>query len=235
MAAQDPAVLMAEFDVPGTPPPPLPPDYNVAPTKQVYTVVDRPTDDREFVRSLEVMKWGLVPSWAKDPGIGSRMINARLESVASKPAFRSAWRRRRALIPADGFYEWYTPQAHDGARPRKQPYFIHRNDGRPLAMAGIFEFWRSQEASPDAPWLRTMAIVTTDSSGPMAHIHDRMPVLVDAQHWADWLDPTFPDDPMNLLEPARSATVLEAYPVSTAVNSVRHNGPELLDPLPLGE
>lgn len=226
---------MAEFEVTGAPPPALPPDYNVAPTKQVYTVVDRPVAEHEFQRSLEVMKWGLVPSWAKDPAIGSRMINARLESIAKKPAFRSAWRRRRALIPADGFYEWYAPAQQGTARPRKQPYFIHRSDGKPLAMAGIFEFWRPRDAEPQDPWLRTMAIITTDSSGPMAHIHDRMPVLVDPRHWQAWLDPEFPDDPSDLLDPPQSAGALEAYPVSTAVNSVRNNGPELLDPLPLGE
>lgn len=219
----------------GSAPAALPPDYNVAPTKLVYTVVDRPVDDHEYQRSLEVMKWGLVPSWAKNPSIGSRMINARLESVAKKPAFRSAWRRRRALIPADGYYEWYTPKAVDGTRPHKQPYFIHRTDGRPLAMAGIFEFWRDPAAETHDPWLRTMAILTTDSSGPMAHIHDRMPVLVDQQHWSQWLEPEFPDDPASLLQPEQSARALEAYPVSTAVNSVRNNGPELLDPLPLGE
>jgi putative SOS response-associated peptidase YedK len=233
VAAKDPAALMAEFETTGTLPQQLPPDYNVAPTKQVYTVVDRPLDDHGYQRSLEVMRWGLVPSWAKNSAIGSRMINARLESVAQKPAFRSAWRRRRALIPADGFYEWYTPESIGDAKPRKQPYYIHRSDGESLAMAGIFEFRRNPEASPDEPWLRTTAIITTDASGPMAHIHERMPVMVGRDRWEEWLDPTYQGDPGDLLDPASAAAQLIAYPISTAVNSVRNNGPQLLTPLPL--
>jgi len=224
---------MAQFGVVREPDQKLPPDFNVAPTKNVYTVVDRPIDDH-VERTLAVMRWGLVPSWAKTPSIANRMINARIESAATKPAYRAAWHRRRALVPADGFYEWYQPQSQ-GSRPPKQPYFIHRQDGASLAMAGLYEFWRDPTKRPDDPaaWLRTVAVLTTAAAGPMAHIHNRMPVLVESKKWQSWLDPDFAGDPTELLQPELSVQALQAYPVSTRVNSVRNNGPELLEPLPL--
>lgn len=242
-SATSAAVLVKEFQVADPPRATLPADYNVAPTKDVYAVV---VDDSnaEPTRLLTTMRWGLVPSWAKDIRIGNRMINARIETVADKPAYRRAWHRRRALLPADGYYEWYTPDVSATAgpdapapargKPRKQPYYIHDPSGRSLAMAGLYEFWRDPKAAPDDPhaWLRTTVVLTAASAGPLSHIHDRMPVLVDPSQWEDWLDPQFGGDPAQLLDPPATAAGLVAYPVSTLVNAVRNNGPELIEPLP---
>ncbi len=190
--------------------------------------MDRPVEDR-VQRQLRTARWGLVPSWAKDPAVGARMINARWEQAASKPAFRAAFARRRCLVPADGYYEWYAPAQPEGARgkPRKQPYFIHRADGADLAMAGLFEFWRPD---PGAEWLVTVSVLTTAAVGPLAAIHDRMPVIVAREAHAAWLDPGA------ALEDGFDGFVdvgaLALYPVSTEVNSVRNNGPHLLDPIP---
>ena len=217
-AAKDVASLVEEFEVARPPDETLPPDYNVAPSKQVYIVVDRETDDG-VQRQLRTAKWGLVPSWAKDPKIGNRMINARIETAAQKPSFRRAWAKRRCLLPADGYYEWYA-----GEGP-KQPFFIHRTDGGSLAMAGLFEFWKDGD-----DWLVTTCVLTTDAPDALGRIHDRMPLLVPRDNWGMWLDPeSLPA--VDMAVPAM-ATGLAAYPVSTAVNNVKHNGPQLLDPLP---
>ena len=216
---------------------PLPADYNVAPTKDVYAVLTRAHRGEDAPhRTLRVLRWGLVPSWAKDPGIGSRMINARLETAAQKPAFRRAFARRRCLVPADGYYEWYTPAAVEpGRRPRKQPFYIHRRDGASLALAGIYEFWRPADADPQDPasWLTTMALLTTSAPDDTGRIHDRAHLLLERRDWQAWLDPERTDaEPLvDLLVPAAPGE-LEAYPVSTAVNNVRNNGPDLLEPLP---
>lgn len=234
-ATKDPAALAEEFEVP-IPEETLVPDYNVAPTKKVYVVLDRP----EHGRSLEVARWGLVPSWAKDPSIGSRMINARAETLADKPAYRRAFAKRRCLVPAAGYYEWYEPA--DGpkgrsGKPLKQPFFIHPADGATLAMAGLYEWWRDPSRPEDDPqaWRLTCTVVTTQASDAVGRIHDRMPMTVPHQAWSAWLDPTHQVEVAALLAPA-AALALDAYPVSTKVNSVRNNGPELLeavsDPLP---
>jgi putative SOS response-associated peptidase YedK len=174
-----------------------------------------------------VMRWGLVPHWAKDPKIGSRMINARAESAASKSAFRDAVARRRCLLPADGWYEW---QAGAGTGNRKQPYFITPADGSGLALAGLWSTWRDPNADPDQPPLVTCAVITTAAVGPLAEIHDRMPLVLPAQVWADWLDPDSAE-PGELLAPPSGDLVhgLELRPVSTAVNDVRREGPELVE------
>jgi putative SOS response-associated peptidase YedK len=224
----------------------LQPDYNVAPTKPVYAVVERAVsadggstgpepDGRPAVgpepvlRELRVMRWGLVPFWAKDPKIGSRMINARAETVADKPAFRRAFARRRCLLPADGYYEW---QAQPDAA--KQPVYISPQDGRPLAFAGLYELWRDPAVASDDPdaWLWTTTIITTSAPDELGVIHDRMPMIIDPDRWTDWLDPASADpaDLRALLLPAAS-TGLQVYPVSTLVNAVRNNGPQLIRPL----
>lgn len=234
-AAKDPAALAEEFEA-VAPTEALAPDYNVAPTKKVYVVVDRPVDDT-VTRTLEVARWGLVPSWAKDPSIGSRMINARAETVAEKPAFRRAFAKRRCLLPADGYYEWYQPEdGPTGARgkPLKQPFFIRPADGSSLAMAGLYEWWRDpsrEDGDPDA-WRLTCTVITTEASDEIGRIHDRMPMTVARARWADWLDPATPTEQVaGLLAPALSVR-LESYPVSTEVNAVRNNGPSLIAPLP---
>ena len=236
---------------------PLAPDYNVAPTKPVYAVLTRQPDARDSSRAgsrsgdadgavadlgdageaasqrqLRVIRWGLVPFWAKDVKIGSRMINARAETVAEKPAFRRAFAQRRCLLPADGYYEW---QQHEG-KP-KQPIYISRADGRSLAVAGLYELWRDATVPPDDAdaWLWTTTIITTSAPDDLGHIHDRMPMLIDTASWGEWLDPANRDvsDLRGLLVPAM-VSGLTTYPVSTAVNSVRNNGPELIEPIDPG-
>jgi putative SOS response-associated peptidase YedK len=231
---------------------PLLPDYNVAPTKPVYAVMDRPAraepaatepadkDDpgrAEIARELRVVRWGLVPAWAKDIKIGSRLINARAETVHEKPSFRRAFARRRCLLPADGYFEWQVRE--EGGKKVKQPFFIHRADSGPLAFAGLYELWRDH-AVPDgdpAAWLWTTTIITTTAPDELGQIHDRMPMVIAPESWADWLSPGNSDvsDLRALLTPA-AARGLASYPVSTAVNSVRNNGPDLIEPVaaPLG-
>jgi putative SOS response-associated peptidase YedK len=216
----------------------LRPDYNVAPTKPVYAVLDRQRKDGDgapqargaAVRELRVVRWGLVPSWAKDASIGSRMINARAETVSEKPAFRGAFAKRRCLLPADGYYEWQAPPA--GTKAPKQPYFICRPDHGVLAFAGIYELWRDRSMPKDDPaaWLWTAAVITTSAPDELGEIHDRMPMVIGRSSWADWLDPVNTDvgDVRALLAPA-TTTGLVSYPVSVAVNSVRNNGPELIE------
>lgn len=233
---------------------PLRPDYNVAPTKAVYAVVTRgaspseaPPDSppaeaagsADVARELRVVRWGLVPFWAKDPSIGSRLINARAETVASKPAFRRAFTRRRCLLPADGYYEWQRPDGSESDTPggkgkgaAKQPYYIFREDGGPLAFAGLYELWRDSSLPEDheRAWLWTATIITTSAPDELGRIHERMPMVIQADCWQDWLDPAAndPADLIALLAPAASIG-LTSYPVSTAVNSVRNNGPELIE------
>jgi len=230
-STRDPATLAIEFDaVDGTDGAAPSADYNVAPTKPVLSVVTRhPRDaqgipDRDrTVRSIRVMRWGLVPHWAKDPSIGSRMINARAESAATKPAFRDPVARRRCLLPADGWYEW---QAGSGAR--KQPFFITPADGSGLALAGLWSTWRPADAPEQV--LVSCAVLTTDAVGPLAEVHDRMPLILPTQAWAAWLDPDS-DDPGPLLAPppAQLVAALELRPVSTEVNDVRRDGPALVE------
>jgi putative SOS response-associated peptidase YedK len=237
-----PAQLAQEFevddlfdDLPG-------PDYNVAPTVAVPAVFERRAKATgEVRRRLAPLTWGLVPSWAKDRSIGSRLINARVESVADKPAFRKAFATRRCLLPADGFYEWYTPDGHGSDTPRgkskvkKQPFFLHRRDGGLLVMAGLYEIWRDPDRPEDDPdrfrW--TCTVLTTQAEDAVGHIHDRMPMMVERDRWGAWLDPTVSsrDDLLSLLVPAAPGR-LEAFPVSTDVNNVRNNGPELVEPVP---
>lgn len=218
----------------------LEPDYNVAPTKEVYAVLERPPrkDDPEVTRQLRVLRWGLVPSWAKDPSIGSRMINARMETVAEKPAYKKAFAQRRCLLPADGYFEWYpTSQLGKGGKPVKQPFFIRPKEGGTLAMAGLYELWRDPTRADDDParWRWTCTVITTDAEDDLGHIHDRMPLMVEPDRWSAWLDPTTPQDGLlDLLVPAAPGA-LEAYAVPTLVNNVRNNGPELVAPLPLEE
>jgi putative SOS response-associated peptidase YedK len=210
------------------------PDYNVAPTRRVFAVVERPARDGEpAARELRVLRWGLVPSWAKDASGGGRLINARAETVAVKPAFRRAFAKRRCILPADGYYEWQA--VTEGGKQRKQPYYIYRKDGAALAFAGVYELWRDEALPSDheRAWLWTAAIITTNATDDVGQIHDRMPMVIAPQAWADWLDPGT-SDPGRLqatMLPAMAGG-LTSHPVSMAVNFVRNNGPELIKPLP---
>ncbi len=246
-ASRSPDDLVEEFDVQRVDvAEPLPPDYNVAPTKPVYAVLARPprdeqgrrVEDAEPQRRLSVLRWGLVPSWAKNASVGSRLVNARMETVHEKPAFRRAFAARRCLLPADGYFEWYGER-----KGAKQPFFIRPHDGGILAMAGLYEIWRDPQRPDDDPdpLLWTCTVLTTSAEDEVGRIHDRMPLLVEEQRWQSWLDPRTGDDPdalRSLLVPAAPGR-LEAYPVSTEVNDVRNNGPQLVAPVqpegPTGE
>jgi putative SOS response-associated peptidase YedK len=222
----------------------LAPDYNVAPTKPVYAVMERSPSSRDDPdpeppqRQLRVLSWGLIPSWAKDPAIGNRMINARMETVAEKPAYKRAFASRRCLLPADGYFEWYPTQVKGkSGRPLKQPFYIHPHDGGVLAMAGLYEIWRDPSvADKDAPgaFLWTATVITTSAEDELGRIHDRMPMLIEHDKYDEWLDSdtTDPERLQRLLVPAAPGR-LEAYPVSTDVNSVTNNGPQLVEPLEL--
>lgn len=233
-AKKDPATLAAEFDaVDATDLDNWRADFNVAPTKQVFTVVQRhprlpdgtPEPDRTE-RSIRDMRWGLVPYWAKDRSIGAKMINARSETAATKPAFRSSLKRRRCLLPAEGWYEW---KREDGV---KQPFFMTPADGSGLVMAGLWDTWRPKDpdADPDAPPLVSCSVLTTASVGPLTEIHDRMPLVLPRELWARWLDPDSEDVTDLLVPPSLDlVATLELRPVSDEVNNVRNNGPSLLE------
>jgi putative SOS response-associated peptidase YedK len=224
---------------------PLEPDYNVAPTKEVYAVFDRKSkqapEDEPAERRLKVVKWGLVPSWAKDPSIGNRMINARVETLSEKPAFRRALAARRCILPADGYYEWYPTQViGKSGKPLKQPFFIRPSDGGVLAMAGLYEIWRNKEVEDEdaeGAFLWTCTVITTSAEDAVGHIHDRMPMLIEPERYDVWLgaEPIEQADLSRILVPAAPGR-LEAFPVSTEVNDVRNNGRQLTAPVaPEGE
>jgi putative SOS response-associated peptidase YedK len=215
-----PASVIAEefslFDVP-----PLEPRYNIAPTQMVAAV----RMNREAVppqREFAWFRWGLIPSWADDPAIGNRMINARSETVAEKPAFRAALRKRRCLIVADGFYEWQK------SGREKQPYFIRLRSDRPFAFAGLWEFWEG----PDNSAWESCTILTTDANDLMRPIHERMPVILAAEDYRRWLDPAVQDSAAvtPLLRPFPSKEML-ASPVSPYVNSPSHENPRCIEAL----
>ncbi len=195
--------LAEEFGITG-PLPEVQPRYNVAPTQEVVAVL---TEDDE--RHLEMLRWGLIPSWADDPAIGNRMINARSETAAQKPSFRSAFRKRRCLILADGFYEWQ--KTGNG----KQPYYIHMEDGSLFAFAGLWEVW-----SGDGEEIRSCTILTTSANEMVGKIHHRMPVILPPENYELWLDPDMGEaEPLlDLLRPYPD-DVMVAYPVSRLVNS----------------
>ena len=233
-STKNPATLAAEFDAvdaSGVTAPTA--DFNVAPTKDVLAVVQRhprePGGDRDPARterSIRAMRWGLVPHWAKDVSIGSRMINARAESITSKPAFRSVFKRRRCLLPADGWYEW------KGESGRKQPYFMTTPDESSLALAGIWTTWHDPGAAADTPPLVTCSVLTTAAVGQLTAIHPRMPLTLPDEGWARWLDPDL-EDVTDLLAPSTEVVEsLELRPVSTAVNKVANNGSRLVERVP---
>jgi putative SOS response-associated peptidase YedK len=196
------------------------PSWNVAPTDQVYAVAV----NRDGERLLGSYKWGLVPVWAKEPGVGARMINARADTLEKR--FAAPFERRRCLVPADGFYEW--EKKPDGT---KQPWYIHRADGAPMVFAGLWEVWwpPGVDRSSEPPELRTCTIVTTDANSLLEPIHDRMPVVLSPADWDIWLDRSNTDTASlrSLLVPA-DPRAFEMYEVSTRVNSVKNNDGELI-------
>jgi putative SOS response-associated peptidase YedK len=195
---------------------PLPPRYNVAPGAQIYAVAGTRRG-----RRIGTMSWGLVPSWSEGPRSGPRPINARAETLLERPVFAEALARRRCLVPADGFYEWR--ELPQGA---KQPYFITARDGTPLAIAGLWDRWRS----PDGEGIVSVALVTTSANAVVADLHDRMPAILPPSAWEAWLGPATVD-PAALQELLRPAPpeLLKVRPISPRVNSVANDGPELLE------
>lgn len=195
--------------------------FNIAPTQRIVAVR---ADSSGKGRQLVPLRWGLVPSWADDPSIGNRMINARADTVASKPSFRAAFKSRRCLVVADGFYEWQKRGA------TKQPYLIGMRDGGPFAFAGLWEHWRRDDQT-----IESCTIITTDANELMQPLHDRMPVILPPAEYASWLDPR-PDRGevlQRLLRPYPSEE-MRAYPVSTVVNNPRNDVPQCVEPLPAG-
>jgi putative SOS response-associated peptidase YedK len=203
------------------------PSYNVAPTDPVVGVAARANEETgELERHLRGYRWGLVPSWAKDLSSGSRLFNARSESVTTKASFRTAFKTHRILIPADGFYEWRTPN-----KGPKEPHFFTRTDGEPMAFAGLSEWWRDRR-TPDAPAVRSCTIITASASADMEGIHDRMPVILDPATFDIWLDPTNQDTAeLRALLHASPAGTVRHYAVGPRVGNVRNNDATLVDPV----
>ncbi|WP_159500045.1 SOS response-associated peptidase [Microbacterium sp. 18062] len=207
-----------------------PPSYNVAPTSTAAIVLDSAKTDPP-TRRLEPARWGLVPSWAKDPGIGAKAFNARSEELEEKPMFRQALIKRRAVVPASGYYEW----KHTGET--KTPHYIHPADGAPMLLAGLYEWWRDPAKANDAPdrWLLSFTILTRDAIGRLGSIHDRMPLFLDADFADAWLD-TDAENVGDILDAAVDAApdvarTLEDHVVSSAVGNVRNDSPALVEPV----
>ena len=216
------AELAEHFDVDEVVAPDLGPRFNVAPTDPVYAVAET----AERVRRLGTFRWGLVPFWADDLKVGARMINARAEGIADKPAFRRSFERRRCIVPADGFYEW--ERVAKGAR--KQPWYISGIDGEPLAFAGLWDTWRAKD--DDAHPVRSCTIITGPPNAKVARLHDRMPVVLPREAWDEWLDPgNHHVAGLQSLLVAAPDDLFDLVPVSTAVNRVTNDGPDLIRPV----
>jgi putative SOS response-associated peptidase YedK len=207
--------LVKAFDLAEVPE--LPFRYNIAPTQAVPVVRLDGAD-----RRLSLVRWGLVPRWAKDTSRAAGLINARSETVEEKPTFRDAFRKRRCLIPADGFYEW------KATAKGKQPFYFQQADGQPFAFAGLWERWHPPEGEP----LETCTILTTTANELVAPLHERMPVIVQPSNYADWLDPACPADRLHPWLRPFPADDMTAVPVSTRVNNARNEGPECITPAP---
>ncbi len=232
----DPALLAEKIkaidEATGASPRAVEPNYNVAPTATIATVVSRHREpDDEATRRVRLMRWGLVPPWVKagpdgaPDSKGPLLINARSDKLASSPAFRGSAKSKRCLVPIAGWYEWRAnPGSILGRKAAKTPFFMHRGDGDMLFMAGLWSVWKPAEAAPP---LLSCTIVTTDAVGELAEIHDRMPLILAEDDWERWLNPDAPLDP-ELLTQAPDVRGIELRRVSTLVNSVRNNGPELL-------
>ncbi len=221
-STSEPADIAAYFQVDEIVATDLGPRYNVAPTDEVYAVAR----SSKGPTRLGTFRWGLVPFWAKEPSVGSRMINARAESVLDKPAFRRPLERYRCIVPADGFYEW---QAVEG-RKKKQPWYIRRTDGDLLSFAGLWSSWRPHKGS-DEGRIVSCSIITTDANDAVRPIHDRMPVVLPPDAWDEWLDPANDDvEALHALLVPAPSELFTLTAVGDAVSNVRNDGPHLLDP-----
>ncbi|MFC1408751.1 SOS response-associated peptidase [Streptacidiphilus sp. N1-12] len=212
------------------------PSWNVAPTDRVWGVLERVAKDdaAAVARELRPLRWGLVPSWAKDLSVGARMINARVETVHEKPSFRKAFTSRRCLLPADGYYEWIPVPATKGVKAHKQPYFLTPQGGGGMAMAGLYEFWKDPAVARDQQeWVVSCTIITTEATDAAGRVHPRMPLTIAPEDFADWLNPEHHDvADLRALLAVPAGGEIEVRPVSLAVNNVRNDGPQLLDDAP---
>ena len=214
------------------------PNFNVPPTTRIAAVAQ----DSQGVRKLGRFQWGLVPTWAKDASGSARCINARSETVQEKPSFRSSVPTKRCIIPMDGFYEWQTIGVTAASPPKpKQPVYVTRRDGRPLAVAGLWASWRDRSLGDSAPWLHSCCVITTQANDTMSPIHDRMPVILEADDWDDWLNVgggTQTATPLEriteLMIPADPSILIPQW-VSTDVNAVRNNRADLIAPIKISD
>jgi putative SOS response-associated peptidase YedK len=238
--AIDESAAAASADKAGGPNHSAGPNYNVAPTTTISSVVKRHTEpDDESTRRVRSMRWGLIPPWAKSgpdgapDGKGPLLINARAETVTSSPAFRNSAKGKRCLIPMDGWYEWRPngelSSGKTGKASAKTPFYMYGGDGEPLFMAGLWSTWRPKDSSKDVAPLLSCTIITTEAAAQLADIHDRMPLTISASDWDHWLDPDAPIDE-GLLRGHGDLDRIEIREVSRLVNSVRNNGPELIEP-----
>ena len=227
VSASPPDELARYFDVDQVTEQVLDRSFNVAPTNDVYVVLET-----GGVRRLDAFHWGLIPFWAKDRKVGQKMINARAESLAEKSAYRRAFQKRRCIVPADGFFEWKKVPGQKA----KQPMFIERTDGEPMAFAGLWEVWRPESTRDDeSTWVHSCTIITGEPNEVVAPIHDRMPVQLPPSAWSTWLDRDIEDVELlgKLLVPA-PASLLTAHPVSPRVNDVRQRDSSLVEPFDPG-
>jgi len=228
VSVSSPTILAERFHVEEVRIADEPANYNVTPRAEVPVVAES-----KGARTLDRVRWGLVPSWAKDLSIGDRLINARAETVATSNAYKRAFARRRCIIPADGFYEWQVVSSV-GKKRVKQPWFIRRRDGEPLAFAGLWEIWHDPNIGDDAPRVRSCVIITTDANDVVAPIHERMPVVLPESAWDTWLSGENHDvDALSALLVPAPATEFEAWPVSTVVNKPENNSAENVEPISL--
>ena len=237
----DPALLAEKIkaidEATGASPRAEEPNYNVAPTATIATVVSRHSEpDDVATRRVRLMRWGLLPPWVKAGPDGAPetkgplLINARSDKVASSPAFRASAKSKRCLVPMDGWYEWRAnPESALDKKTAKTPFFMHRADGDLLFMAGLWSVWQPKQPAEAAPPLLSCTIITTDAVGELAAIHDRMPLILGEDDWDAWLNPDAALDPERLAQ-APDVDGIELREISTLVNSVRNNGPELLEP-----
>lgn len=209
--------IALEFQLSNLPSREMSPQYNIAPSNAIATLIL----DQNTQRQLKWMRWGLIPSWAKDEKISNRLINARAETLSEKPSFRNAFKNRRCLILADGFYEWQKTQK------QKQPYYFQLKDGKPFAFAGLWETWQPQ----DGETITSCTIITTQANELVEAIHDRMPVILSAKAYEQWLDPNADQSDLRPLLKPYEVEAMETYPVSSVVNRPSYNQPDCIKPL----
>ncbi len=236
VSVSSPTILAERFDVEEIRVEVTEPSYNVTPRADVPAVAQGRANGP---RVLDLLRWGLVPSWAESLAIGDRQINARAERIRTANAYKRAFARRRCIMPADGFYEWQAITAATEGTSRakkkiKQPWFFRRRDGEPLAFAGVWEIWHDPAQGDDAPRLRTSSIITTRANELVAPVHERMPVVLPESAWVEWLDRENHDvDTLHRLLVPAPVDELEAWPVTMLVNKPENNGPELVEPAPV--